>query len=373
MKTIVTPEPAPTLGDLFGGKSRAGLPLKPDVTLTCTGRCAYMLGLRTLGLSRNANVLLPALCCTALVSATRAAGATPVFYDIKADLSPDLDGLEKHAREAEALVLIHYLGFSQPMEEILKFCKRTNVRLIEDCAHALYSRANGKPLGSFGVFSFFSASKILPVPNGGAAMWNNGLCAPPFPLPRSHMFELLSASKHLLKCAEHLLQLSPRAWLLRSDILRRALAGRGATVRPASFSSARLFEKTLSNADPHAVVARRRANYNFLLNETRGLLDRAPLPGPLADGVSPMGFPLLARDRRLFMRRMLREKIVVRPMWSQLPEEVDARRYPTAVRVGRRLVYVPVHQSLRREQLERIGVALRKALREDAIGKTLDS
>ncbi len=372
MKTIVTPEPAPTLGDLFGGKNRVGTLLRPDVTLTCTGRCAYMLGLRMLRLSGTAKVLLPALCCTALVSATRAAGAVPIFYDIKDDLRPDLDGLEKRATEAEALVVIHYLGFPQPLEEILEFCKRTGIRLIEDCAHSLYSRVDGKLLGSFGVFSFFSASKILPVPNGGAAVWNNGLCSPPFSLPRSRTFELLSASKCLLRCAENLLRLSPRAWLLSSDNLRRAIAGKDATARPASFASARLSEKALLNADPDAIVTRRRENYTFLLSETRGLLDGS-LPGPLADGVSPMGFPLLVRDRRSFMRRMLREKIVVRPLWSELPDGVDARSHPTAARVGRHLVYVPVHQALRRAQVERIGAALKKSLREDACEKIFDS
>lgn len=373
MKTIVTPEPSPALVDLFRRLSGAGSSRQMHTVLTSTGRSAYMLGLRALGLGENARILLPALCCRALSAATRVVGAIPVYYEIKDDLSPDFDRLEKQARGARAIVVIHYFGFPQPMEEILDFCKRTQILSIEDCAHALYSRLDDRPLGSFGTFSFFSIRKFLPVPCGGVLAWNDSRHLPDFPLPRSLRFELASTAKHVFRYAENRFLSTPRASLLKWEGLRRAVARADASTDFAPMASTRLSQKVLLHSDERAIVAQRRRNFAFLLDATGNLPGDHSIHRPLGKGVNPMGFPLLAPNRSSFIRHMLRHKIVARPLWSELPESVDESNYPTASRIGRHLAYLPVHQGLRGSQLERVGLALREYLGDAADGKISDS
>ena len=138
-------------------------------------------------------------------------------------------------------------------------------------------------------------------------------------------------------------------------------------------TSTRLSERVFSNSDPHAIVMVRRKNYDFILGETRDLLGSRLPPRPLPEGVSPMGFPLLVRNRSSFMRRMLREGIVARPLWSELPRGVDESSHPTATRIGRHLVYMPVHQGLRSAQVERVGLVLRRLLQDGFRGEILDN
>src|SRR5207253_3181872 len=48
------------------------------------------------------------------------------------------------------------------------------MRLVEDCALALLSEHDGRPLGSFGDWSVFCLYKTLPVPNGAVLVQNSG-------------------------------------------------------------------------------------------------------------------------------------------------------------------------------------------------------
>ena len=53
-------------------------------------------------------------------------------------------------------------GYPCEMNEILKLCKKKNITIIEDCAHALGTFYKNKHAGNFGIsgcFSFTQQSK----------------------------------------------------------------------------------------------------------------------------------------------------------------------------------------------------------------------
>ncbi|MBI4833090.1 MAG: DegT/DnrJ/EryC1/StrS aminotransferase family protein, partial [Candidatus Lindowbacteria bacterium] len=279
--TPVTPEPALKPADLLGSESLRGFSWVSGVILTASGRSAYALGLRMLQLPEQARVLLPALCCDSLVTATKAAGAVPLFYELRDDLQPDLDWIERHIGRADVFVAVHYLGFPQPINEIGEFCKRAGMPLIEDCAHALYSRSDGRPLGSLGAFSFFSLRKILPTPDGGILAWNDTQrFPPPFP-PCPSTSEFALTAKYLARSGENALRISPRAWLLKNENLRRAIAKRDAATALVFHGPTRMSQRVLSRSDAGAVVALRRRNYDFLLGSVDGHTNGSPFPRPL--------------------------------------------------------------------------------------------
>jgi dTDP-4-amino-4,6-dideoxygalactose transaminase len=88
-------------------------------------------------------------------------------------MAVDKEDLERETGDGlKALFIIHYWGFPQDISWILDYCKDRNIILIEDCAHALYSKFQDRLLGTAGGVSIYSLPKTLAVPNGGILLIN---------------------------------------------------------------------------------------------------------------------------------------------------------------------------------------------------------
>lgn len=68
----------------------------------------------------------------------------------------------------KVVVIVHEFGYAFPdiVSRVTEWRAR-GIIVIEDCAHVIGMRVGGQPIGSFGDYSFFSLSKILPTPVGG--------------------------------------------------------------------------------------------------------------------------------------------------------------------------------------------------------------
>ena len=109
-------------------------------------------------LKKNDEVLIPAICWSTSLWPIIQSGLKPVFVDIDKDTlnicSKDLK--KKISIKTKALMLVHVLGNSADMTEILSICKKNKIILIEDTCEALGSKYKNKNLGTFGDFSSFS-------------------------------------------------------------------------------------------------------------------------------------------------------------------------------------------------------------------------
>ncbi len=109
----------------------------------------------------------------ASVEAIIRAGAYPCLLDVdQQTLMPDPEQVIKYIKEFEidGLMWVHIGGNIVPgFERLAQFCVESNVKLLEDCAHAHGSKVSGKMAGTFGFgggFSFFP-TKVMTTMEGG--------------------------------------------------------------------------------------------------------------------------------------------------------------------------------------------------------------
>ena len=59
-------------------------------------------------------------------------------------------------KKTKCIIVVHMAGYSCEMDKIVKFCKKNNIFLIEDCAHGLGTMYKKKHVGNFGIAGIFS-------------------------------------------------------------------------------------------------------------------------------------------------------------------------------------------------------------------------
>ncbi len=124
------------------------------------------------GVGEGDEVIVPAITFVATASVVLAVNATPVIVDVDPDtLCIDVAAAEAAVTErTRAVMPVHIAGASCDMDALAELCKRHDLAMIEDCAHAPGTRWRGRGVGSFGSFGSFSfeAHKLITAGEGGA-------------------------------------------------------------------------------------------------------------------------------------------------------------------------------------------------------------
>ena len=136
------------------------------------GRMAFYYVLKALDLPPGAEIVLPALTFWVVPEIARVAGLKVVFADVDPKtFTMDPQALERAITPAtRAVVPTHLYGLSCDMDAIMAVAARHNLRVIEDCAHALGATFDGRPVGTFGDAGFFSFQTLKPLNCYGGGM-----------------------------------------------------------------------------------------------------------------------------------------------------------------------------------------------------------
>ncbi len=165
----------------FENEVRKTLKVKNAIAVnSCTN--GIFAALHALGLKKNDEVITTPLTFVSTIHNLFNFGLKIKLVDINLDdFSLSAKILEKNISSKTKCVLItHYGGIPANIKEIIKICKRKNIKVIEDAATAFGAKLNNKNIGSFNnsiaVFSFY-ANKIITTGEGGVITLNNNRIA----------------------------------------------------------------------------------------------------------------------------------------------------------------------------------------------------
>lgn len=350
----------------------------PEATYSYVARSLIYHLFAGLHLRPDDTVLVPDYHHSNEILAMRAAGASLRFYPVRKNFEIDLDALARLCRTGKPRVLfiIHYMGWPQPMKDLLALCRKHNMILVEDCALAMLSETGGQPLGTFGDYGIFCLYKTLPVPNGGVLVQNRQ--------PLENVAKLTMRPPSLLSTAGRTSELTfewfrgrhERAGQALFDLKRgvgRALSALRVARTPVGNTGFDLgntqvgmspvCHDLLKRFDYVNIKRKRRENFLFLRDRLAGKV--ALLRLNLNWGVCPLFFPLLVADKHAAAVALRERGIESMEFWNVGDPEARSSGSPTAQFLREHLLELPIHQDLSLEhmdyvadQVQRLKVAL---------------
>lgn len=353
----------------------------PRCSLFFSARYALAAAVRALGLTSDENILMPSYNCWVEIDPILYQGLRIKYYRITKTFSVDLDDLRAAINEKTRAVLItHYLGFPQPLDEIREVCEQYKLILIEDCAHAFLSEYKGRPVGSFGDISIFSFRKTLPIPDGAALVINTDRIIYKDSHKKPNIFSTYYVIAEYLKnqtsMRENLLKQTLLKLLRNSAywsffatrlilrILHKIFKDKGLyLVYPsgnlyreeiADWGVSPLSKRIISSSDFEQIKKIRRRNFKFLLNyfgdDTRFCLPIKELPV----GVCPLFFPIFSEKRDVLYSLLKRRGIAGHDWWGDFHPDVPWRKFPDARFMKAHVFGFPIHQDLTLLHLQKI-------------------
>ena len=135
----------------------------------CTA--ALHLSLKVLGIKENDEVIIPDLTFVADANAILACNAKPTIVDInKNNFFLSISNLKKNiTKKTKAIIPVHIYGQVCNIDEVLDVAKANNLKVVEDCAHAIGTFHKSKHVGTIGntgCFSFYPTKNITTAEGG---------------------------------------------------------------------------------------------------------------------------------------------------------------------------------------------------------------
>ncbi|MBU2541410.1 MAG: DegT/DnrJ/EryC1/StrS family aminotransferase [Candidatus Omnitrophica bacterium] len=311
-----------------------------------SGTDALFLGLLSLGIGKNDEVIVPAFTYIASALAITYTGAKPKFVDIEeSSYNIDVDSLNKAiSKKTKAIMPVHLYGQPANMPQILKIADKYGLKVIEDSAQAhgadwKDSKGNWHKAGSssdVGCFSFYPSKNLGACGDGGIVVTN---------------------SKKLYK---RLLMLRDYGRTSRYDHRTIGYNSRLDTLQAAVL---RLKLKKLDRAN-----SMRKYNasiYNSLLNGCPGI--KLPIVSDFARHIYHV-YAIRIKNRNNLIKLLKKRKITALihyPIPLHLQKAYKFLGYkkgdfPVSERVAKEVLSLPMYPHLKKREIEYVASCLRK-------------
>jgi dTDP-4-amino-4,6-dideoxygalactose transaminase len=145
--------------------------------LTGSGTHALELASWLLEIGPGDEVVVPSFTFSTTAASVVSTGATPVFVDVDPTTgSMDVDAFAAAVTpRTRAVYVVHYGGVAPDMTRVAEIAAAAGIAVVEDNAHGLGARWDGRGLGTFGVLAAqsFHATKNVQCGEGGALLVND--------------------------------------------------------------------------------------------------------------------------------------------------------------------------------------------------------
>ena len=310
-------------------------------------------------INKNCKVVVPAISWATDLSPVIQLGMEPILCDCKMDdLSIDLDDFYKIAKEQkpDVLILVSVLGLAPQMDKIVDICNEFNIILLEDACESMGTKFKNKKLGTFGLMSSFSTyfGHHISTIEGGFISTNDDEIYEILKCIRSHGWTRDSGNEFVKNQINE--------WKTNEFDLLYKFYYSGFNMRSTDLQAF----IGLGQIDKLDYICNRR-NENFhIYNE--GLGDFAPIMSQGENFISNFAYPIISTNREKIVNNLKNNDIEVRPLicGSMGHQPFYVKKYKrvalkNADMVNKHGMYIPNHQSLTEDQINKIITTVRTA------------
>jgi perosamine synthetase len=358
--------PAQLAGDWLRGWHIPDLPQWQgrEVVFTQSGRSAILLAARLWGLDDKHEVLVPAYNCGSEISPVISTGARVSMYRVDSGARIDVEDLLRRVTPRTKMVYVtHYFGRAADLDEVVKFCRERNIKVLEDCALSLFSGETGRS-GDAAIFSF---RKSLPAVVGGALVLRDVVSTKnyvtKYPSAATTARSALSLVRKWSQTSNEFHPVAHRKDGQPPDLPASYYCPSNTPVRRGS----RFIPGLLRETDSQKIIRQRRQNYAQLrkcLTDTPGLRFLWQEETFLPENMCPLGLPLLVRDKGSWCKRLNAAGIAVSPWWAGHHRGLDWGEFPEALLLKAQLILLPIHQGLTARHMEFVAATVRSLATE---------
>lgn len=345
-------------------------------------RIGIALAYRILGLSVGDEVLVPSYNCGSEIDPLLCCGANTVFYRVDSDTMIDSEDIKSRVSpKTRAILVIHYFGWPQKLEELATWCQDRGIFLIEDCALSLFSEGPEGPIGSVGDAGVHCFWKTLPIPDGGALSLpkNNRKTIEKMRSPSwgSILERTVPFVKSWLRNQAEMYLGSVFLKLMNSYRSRRReipgnLKKNGEMILPdlppsyyfnekiKNWTISRFSIGMMNQVDPKQVVQSRRRNYIFLHGVIHDLPGMRPLFDDLPEGVCPLVMPVLVADPIQWEISLNDKGVLPIRWWKGYHRDLSWEGFPEAQKLKNHLLAFHIDQYLSENQLAHIADSIKE-------------
>jgi dTDP-4-amino-4,6-dideoxygalactose transaminase len=132
------------------------------------GSVALEIALKALNLNKLDKVIVTPRSFVISASCVLNLGLVPIFADIDDNGNIKIEEIKRvFTKNVKAIIVVHLNGLSCDLDPIIKFVKKNNIYLIEDCSQAHGAVYKGKIVGSYGDISTWSFCQDKIISTGG--------------------------------------------------------------------------------------------------------------------------------------------------------------------------------------------------------------
>ncbi len=300
---------------------------------TNNGTDALILSLKAIGIKKGDEVITVCNSFYATAGAIDAVGAKIIFVDSDDRYQINCQKIEDAiTKKTRAILPVHWAGASPEMNKILKISKKYKIPLIEDACMGIGGKIKNKSPGTFGLIGAYSMHPLKSLNvmgDGGMVTTNNKVIASWIKKYRNH------------------------GMINRDEI---DFWGRNYRLQPLQAVVANYRLKKINS-----VIKIRNKNANFLDKKLSHLYPKVILPPRIKSHIETFALYMIQCQKRDKLLKYLFESGIEAKIHYPLPlhlqkpglkQGYQRGNFPIAESQAKKLLTLPVHQYLNREQLE---------------------